>query len=71
MEEALWETGMELVKIFALLVGISLLVGAVIVVSWDVYHESERHRLLARAPRFAARGRMPSAGRIRSSLSCR
>ena len=54
MEEALWETVMELLKIFTLAIGIGFLAGAVMVVSWDVYRESERHRLLSRAPRYSA-----------------
>lgn len=54
MEEALMETVMELLKIFTLMIGIGLLAGAVIVVSWDVYRESERHRLLTRMPRYSA-----------------
>ncbi len=46
---------MELLKIFTLVIGIGLLAGAVMVVSWDVYRESERHRLLTRTPRYSAR----------------
>lgn len=53
MEEALWETVMELLKIFTLVIGIGLLVGAAAVVSWDVYRQSERHRLLTRMPRYS------------------
>ena len=45
---------MELLKIFTLVIGIGLLAGAVIGVGWDVYRESERHRLLTRTPRYAA-----------------
>ena len=48
------ETVMELLKIFTLVIGIGLLAGAVILVGWDVYRESERHRLLTRTPRYAA-----------------
>ena len=54
MEEALWETVMELLKIFTLVIGIGLLAGAVLVVSWDVYQESERHRLLTQMPKYSA-----------------
>lgn len=43
---------MEWLKIFTLLMGFGLLLGAVILVSVDVYRESERHRLLTRAPRY-------------------
>lgn len=42
----------ELMKIFALALGMVLLAGTVLVVSWDVYRESERHRLLTQATRF-------------------
>ena len=45
---------MELLKIFTLVIGIGLLVGAVIVMSWDVCRESERYRLLTRLPRYSA-----------------
>jgi hypothetical protein len=45
---------MEWLKIFTLAMGFGLLLGAVIVVSVDVYRESERHRLLTRAPRYSA-----------------
>jgi hypothetical protein len=82
MEEALMETVMELLKIFTLVIGIGLLAGAMIVVSWDVYRESERHRLLTRLPRysarhysgqhnFAQRGVAPPRARMGSTLSCR
>lgn len=55
MEEALGETAMELLKAFTLVIGIGMLAGAVMVVSWDVFRESERHRLLTRLPRYSAR----------------
>ena len=45
---------MELLKIFTLVIGIGLLAGAVLVVSWDVYQESERHRLLTQMPKYSA-----------------
>jgi hypothetical protein len=63
MEEALWETVMELLKIFALVIGIGMLAGAAIVVSWDVYRESERHRLLTQMPRYSS---PPGAARPRA-----
>jgi hypothetical protein len=87
MEEALMETVMELLKIFTLVIGIGLIAGAMVVVSWDVYRESERHRLLARLPRYSARhysgphfsGQLYSGqrgvaaprARMGSTLSCR
>ncbi len=49
------ETVVELLKVFTLVIGLGLLAGAVIVVSWDVYRESERHRLLTRVPRYSVR----------------
>ncbi len=49
------ETVVELLKIFTLVIGLGLLVGAMVVVGWDVYRESERHRLLTQVPRYSAR----------------
>ena len=39
---------MDVVKMFAEMIGIGTLLGAVVVVSCDVCIESERHRLMAR-----------------------
>jgi hypothetical protein len=45
---------MEVLTVLTLAMGLLVLMGVVIVVSVDVYRESERHRLLVRTPRYSA-----------------
>jgi hypothetical protein len=54
---------MELLKIFAEIIGIGMLAGAAVIVSCDVVSESERHRLMGEAVR--ARTAQPVARGIR------